>query len=79
MWNLASKGEVNVEGAVWVTFNNMQGYMQFSLDYFYKSQAAESLNLCGKTGNYSEAVFTGSTLTCCSEGCGGVQDPTNNG
>lgn len=49
MWNLGSKEEVNVEGAVWGTFNNTQGYMQFSPDYFHKSLAEESLNLCSKT------------------------------
>lgn len=79
MWNLASKGEENVEGAVLGTFNNMQGYMQFGLDYFCKSRAGELLNLCSKARKCSVAVFTASTLTCCSEGCGGVQDPTNNG
>lgn len=37
------------------------------------------LNLCSKARMCAVAVFTCSTLTCCSEGCGGVQDPTNNG
>lgn len=45
MWNLGSKEEVNVEGAGWGPFNSMQGNVQFSLDYCYKSKAAESLNL----------------------------------